>query len=524
MNFKNMKLRSKMLLCFITSITVIMIIVTVVSQQQTNKALTDNLNSTLTIMTNIAGKAVTSALEFEDDEGIKNALHPFTEEMLFSFIQIKDKTGKQVYYYRGKGFSEISLTKNQGIIQINDEMFLHLQINSNGENIGELTIGVSLKDKNNYLASAKFTKIVAAIVMVIIFTLITIFIANYFNKSITTLVQIVTKMKDGDLEQQIQVDNKDEIGHFAEVFKEMLNKLNTVISEVKATADHVASDSQQINQTAEQISQGATEQAASAEEASSAMEQMNSNIQQNAENAQQTEKIALKAAQDAKETGESVCLAIDAMNKIAEKISIIEEIARQTNMLALNAAIEAARAGEHGKGFAVVAAEVRKLAERSQKAAAEITGLASSSVHIAKEAGQKLNLLVPDIQKTSELIQEINAASMEQYTGVTQINQAIQQLDQVIQQNASSSEEMSSISEELAAQSEQLLRVISFFKIKSQFKYVTTKSFKIPEVHSKPIQEKKTKFSKPTTKGVSLDLDLHKGNGGNVVDDDFERY
>jgi methyl-accepting chemotaxis protein len=194
------------------------------------------------------------------------------------------------------------------------------------------------------------------------------------------------------------------------------------------------------------------------------MEVMASSIQQNADNAKQTDKLASKAAQDAKTSGEAVVETVTAMKEISEKI-IIEEIARKTDLLALNAAVEAARAGEHGKGFAVVASEVRKLAERSQGAAAEITKLATGGVSVAQGAGEMLTNLVPDIRKTAELVQEINAASAEQNTGASQINKAIQQLDQVIQQNASASEEMASTSEELTGQAEQLQQSISFFKM-----------------------------------------------------------
>jgi methyl-accepting chemotaxis protein len=193
------------------------------------------------------------------------------------------------------------------------------------------------------------------------------------------------------------------------------------------------------------------------------MEEMSSNIKQNADNAQQTDKIANKSAKDAQESGKSVLEAVSAMKEIASKISIIEEIARQTNLLALNAAIEAARAGEHGKGFAVVAAEVRKLAERSQKAAAEINQLSASTLKVSEKSGEMLDRLVPDIQRTAELVQEITAASKEQDTGAEQINKALQQLEQVIQQNASASEEMASTTEELTGQSDQLVSALSFF-------------------------------------------------------------
>jgi methyl-accepting chemotaxis protein len=245
----------------------------------------------------------------------------------------------------------------------------------------------------------------------------------------------------------------------------MVAKLSEVVNDVKAAADNVAAGSQQMASSAEEMSQGATEQAAAAEEASSSMEQMSANIKQNADNAMQTEKIAVKSSADAQEGGKAVAQTVSAMKDIAGKISVIEEIARQTNLLALNAAIEAARAGEHGKGFAVVASEVRKLAERSQKAAAEISELSSSSVDVAEKAGDMLSMMLPDIQRTAGLVQEISAASREQDSGAGQINKAIQQLDQVIQQNASASEEMSATAEELASQSEQLQETISFFKV-----------------------------------------------------------
>ncbi|MFP4350346.1 MAG: methyl-accepting chemotaxis protein, partial [Desulfococcaceae bacterium] len=194
-------------------------------------------------------------------------------------------------------------------------------------------------------------------------------------------------------------------------------------------------------------------------------EQMASNIRQNADNAAETERIALKSAEDARAGGKAVSETVTAMKEIAEKISIIEEIARQTDLLALNAAIEAARAGEHGRGFAVVASEVRKLAERSQKAAGEISKLSVSSVAVAEQAGEMLTGILPDIQRTADLVQEISAACNEQNSGADQINKAIQQLDNVIQQNASVSEEMASTSEGLASQAEQLQATIDFFKI-----------------------------------------------------------
>jgi methyl-accepting chemotaxis protein len=280
-------------------------------------------------------------------------------------------------------------------------------------------------------------------------------------------VVLAQEIAAGDLTAAIDLDQKDEIGVLASTLQEMAGKLRQIIGDVINAAGNVSAGSQQVSSSTEELSQGSTEQASSAEEASSSMEEMVSNIRQNADNAQQTEKIAVKAAKDAGESGKAVIGTVTAMKEIADKISIIEEIARQTNLLALNAAIEAARAGEHGKGFAVVAAEVRKLAERSQGAAGEISQLSSSSVEVAEQAGKMLEQIIPDIKRTAELVQEISAASSEQNAGADQINRAIQQLDQVIQQNASAAEEMSSTAEELSSQAQALQDNIRFFKVDS---------------------------------------------------------
>jgi methyl-accepting chemotaxis protein len=270
---------------------------------------------------------------------------------------------------------------------------------------------------------------------------------------------------EGDLTWQAENLSRDEIGEMLGLVGQMVERLRNVVGDALTASDNVSSGSQQLSAASEQIAQGASEQAASAEEASSSMEEMASNIKQNADNAATTEKIARQSAKDAELSGDAVSRAVKAMSTIAEKIGIVQEIARQTDLLALNAAVEAARAGEHGKGFAVVASEVRKLAERSQAAAAEISQMSGDTVRSAQEAGEMLNRLVPDIRKTAELVSEISAACREQDIGAAQINQAIQQLDKVTQQNAGASEEMSATSEELAAQAEELQSSIAFFKV-----------------------------------------------------------
>lgn len=303
----------------------------------------------------------------------------------------------------------------------------------------------------------------------------------------------------------------------------MVDKLKEIVREVQAAADGVATGGQQLSATAQTLSQGATEQAASAEEISSSMEEMSSSIKQNADNASQTEKISNKSATDAREGGKAVNQTVSAMKEIATKISIIEEIARQTNLLALNAAIEAARAGEHGKGFAVVASEVRKLAERSQTAAGEISELSGRSVQVAEAAGQMLTAILPDIQRTAELVQEISASSKEQDAGADQINRAIQQLDQVIQQNASAAEEMASTTEELAGQAEQLKSTIAFFSIDN---HGTQRALPHRPAAHAPQQRTMVAHAaapKPAKPGGGVHIDLG-GKGKDHLDDEFEKF
>ena len=380
--------------------------------------------------------------------------------------------------------------------------------------VGDLTGEITLEAGDTISVMAAMKKMVGA-----------------FNEITANAKQVAQGNLMVDLKKR---SDKDEL---IESLANMVEKLKEVVTEVQSAADNVATGAQEMSATAQQMSQGATEQAASAEEISSSMEQMASNIRQNTDNAMQTEKIAVKSSVDAKDGGKAVTETVSAMKQIATKISIIEEIARQTNLLALNAAIEAARAGEHGKGFAVVASEVRKLAERSQSAAGEISQLSTSSVAIAEQAGDMLNKMLPDIQKTAELVQEISASSKEQDTGAEQINQAIQQLDQVIQQNAGATEEMASTSEELSSQSEQLKSTIAFFTLEtgrqlhmqSTTTHKTHNQLSIGHIAPKTTMAQKTggvkaQPAKTAKASGAIHLDMGVIGKADHLDEDFEKY
>ena len=335
------------------------------------------------------------------------------------------------------------------------------------------------------------------------------------------------RLADGDL--TVDHTPRSDADVMGNALKRMIDQLRTVIADALTSAENVSSGSQELSATAEQLSQGSTEQASSTEEASASMEEMASTIKQSADNAAQTEKIARQSAADAEASGAAVAKAVTAMQTIAEKIMVVQEIARQTDLLALNAAVEAARAGEHGRGFAVVASEVRKLAERSQAAAAEISTLSGETVKSAQSAGSMLDKLVPDIQRTAELVEEISAATREQNAGASQINMAIQQLDKVTQQNTSAAEQLSSTSEELASQAEQLKSVISYFRIRSGKSAgaagVAGRVRKELAAKAPHMGGASTKKPAPRAKasGGGFDLDLDLDDAGDELDGEFSK-
>jgi methyl-accepting chemotaxis protein len=324
------------------------------------------------------------------------------------------------------------------------------------------------KDAGDQYKSARDIMLALALAALILAGTIAFWVTRSITKPLAEAVGAANRLAEGDLTVKLEATSRDETGQLIAAMKNMVDKLSSIIADVRGGADNISSASEQVSATAQSLSQATNEQAASVEETSASVEQMSASVTQNAENSKVTEGITSKAAKDAAEGGEAVQQTVAAMKQIAKKITIIDAIAYQTNLLALNATIEAARAGEHGQGFAVVATEVQKLAERSQIAAQEIGEVAQGSVELAEKAGKLLTDIVPSIQKSSDLVQEIAAASDEQSGGVKQINAAMSQLSQTTQQNASGSEELAATAEELSSQAEQLQQTMAFFKINAQ--------------------------------------------------------
>ncbi|HEY4786234.1 MAG TPA: methyl-accepting chemotaxis protein [Bacteroidales bacterium] len=420
---------------------------------------------------------------------------------------------------------------------------------------------VELSTKGSDAASAEVERtydsalwLIIAIIFISVITsvLIAIYIANVISKGVSKMQVAAQKIAIGDMNVDLQVDSKDEIGKLAEAFRnlvetlkkiaenakliskgdltvslakrsendellgslaEMVSKLNEIAAQITEAANNVAISSNEMSSTATQLSQGANEQASSAEEISSSIEEMTTTIQQNSDNANQTEKIAVTSSQGIDEVNKASLRSLEAIRQIVEKIKVINAIAEKTDILAINAAIEAARAGEHGKGFAVVAAEVRKLAETSQKAAIEINQFSAGSLKITEDTSILMSKIIPDIQRTAQLVQEIAASSAEQSSGANMIAKAIEQLSQVTQENSASAEEMSSSSEELASQAEMLKDTIAFFK--------TDKQINVTPHIKHPAPKKSVPMQQPVhkqTKGVDIVIDNDHSEFG------FEKY
>ena len=372
----------------------------------------------------------------------------------------------------------------------------------------------SLEGTSNFATNtAIFGTLVAIIIGIVIVSMLANHIMKLLGGEPIHLNKVANDISQGDLTNELNQSSAHN-SLYASMAK-MTTTLIDVVANVQTASHTVHSGAASMRDTSLTLSNSASEQAASLEEVSASMEQMAANIRQSADNAKQTEQIAGQVAKDAGEGGRAVNDAVTAMKEIANTISVIEEIARQTNLLALNAAIEAARAGEHGKGFAVVASEVRQLAQESKTAAGEISQLSKTSMVVAEKAGSLLDSIVPDINKTAELVKEISVSVQEQDIGANQINQAIQQLDQIVQQGAAVSEEVASTAQELTSQAETSQKEISFFTLNAQLKKTTPTAYANDKSQPTITGAANTHIHKNKNAGVKIDLD---------DDDDFVAY
>jgi methyl-accepting chemotaxis protein len=475
-------------------------------------------------------------LRMKEDLSNKEALIEFLDK---SKVQVAEDMIK----LKGTPFESMVLKAKETNTEIE---VLTLQFIQNIETISSLSDDITsatnsfVKELNTTdinQTKASFASIKTTFRNIFIALLLIAIILIVFNYTLSRLITAVfnllakdlTSLSQGDLgiAPPVGFENRtDEVGILSRAVIALVTNLKNVIGNIAIGSDNMASAAQQISSGSQQLSQGASEQAASTEEVSASMEQMAANIQQNTNNAQQTEKISINANEGVSKVNQAAQNSLNSIREIAKKISIVNDIAFQTNILALNAAVEAARAGEHGKGFAVVAAEVRKLAERSKIAADEIDVLSNSSVKATEEAGQLMLTIIPDIEKTSKLVQEISASSLEQNSGANQVNNAIQQLSNVIQQNAASSEELATSAEELSAQSVQLKEIVSFFKIdddSNKKKFTAPNTEELVKDEFQVVESKSgTESSKSTLKkleGTIINMDSN-----NQSDNEYEQY
>jgi methyl-accepting chemotaxis protein len=396
-------------------------------------------------------KYLQNGYPFIVDKNGKFIIHPKKEgethkddEFFQQILKLKSETGKTTYLWEGK--RKIQYFKYSNKIE------------------AYISVSIFEDEMMEIIDQVRNAIILSLIIVISIIMAVNLYLSNSISKALQKGVEFAREISEGNLNANISINQKDEIGQLAIALTQMRDKLKVIVNSIIAGSKEIASASQQISSGAQQLSQGANEQAASSEEVASSMEQMSALVHESKSNAIETEKIALQTRQSMDLMRTSGQKSINAIKAIAEKITVINDIAFQTNLLALNAAVEAARAGEHGRGFAVVASEVRKLAEKSKHAADEIAIISKNSIDITEESDKLINIIFQEVAKTTKLIQEIVVGNNEQNMGIEQVGSAINDLTQVVQQNAASAEELATSAEEMSGQAEQLRDLVSFFK------------------------------------------------------------
>jgi len=461
-DFAPMRRRRKSSLVFrfslITGLAMLMVgvISTIVTSYIERRTLWADIEKRGVGTANLIAKNIASDLFTFDQYKINGTVAAFGTDPAIKYIEVKDKSGT-VKAFRG---DSRDLTATLAIVR---PVFFN-----DAAAVGSVTLWISTASLEALLSRGWWSILLRETTnQVFLLVILTFLIRREISRPLSLVTARLREIAQGDcnLTKRIEFNANNEIAAVALSFNQFVDNLTPVITQVHRSADAVALASHQLSASAEVLARGTREQAASVEETTSSLEQMNASISQNVDNTRQMEQMALAGAKQVEACAKAVSEALEAMNSIAERITIVEEIASQTNMLALNAAIEAARAGERGKGFSVVATEVRKLAERSQRAAQEISCLTTSSLNVAERSGQLLNELVPAIRKTVELVQEVSTASREQGAGVYQVNQAMTQVERVTQTSAAAAEELTSTAGQLAARAVELQTLMSSFQI-----------------------------------------------------------
>jgi len=477
-------------------------------------------------------------LSLQQIEGIsEQAKKIVAQNSDIGYVLVADREGR-ILYHNDPGQIGKPWTPSQGASSTNDGVGIRFHpfaevdyydiglvvADDAGKSAGMIHIGLKAQTIRSKIRTIVYVAAGIALVSIVLAgALMLAALVRWVTHPISSLSQTAERIAAGDLSDVPVQSSRDEIGKLAETFKRMVEGLRGMTVQVKSAAVDIVSASSQVSSSAQLLSQGTSEQAASVEETSSSLQQMSASITQNSENSRQMEQMALKGAKEMEETSKAVTESVDAMKTIAEKISIVEEIAYQTNLLALNAAIEAARAGEHGKGFAVVATEVRKLAERSQNAAQEISSVASSSVKVAEKAGHMLTELVAAIRKTVQLVQQVATASREQSAGVSQVNRAMNQVDQVTQRNAAAAEELSSTADRMASQALALQKLMGFFRMKEATVNLHCTSTTLKHQVRPPLGAQ-NEMARTTHQQTSRPRTIVSSHGATGEDDEFKHW